>query len=50
MLARVDGKSPAEYLTPTEQPRARALARALFAAPPSTPAEAWARLGEEVLR
>jgi aminoglycoside phosphotransferase (APT) family kinase protein len=26
LLARVDGKSPAEYLTPTEAPRVRALA------------------------
>lgn len=50
MLARVDGKSPAEYLTSGEQTRARALACALLAAPPSTPAAAWQQLCQEVDR
>jgi 5-methylthioribose kinase len=34
MLARVDGKSPAEYLDATAQAQARALAISLLAAPP----------------
>ena len=33
MLARVDGKSPVEYLTPAGQARVRALARGLIARP-----------------
>jgi hypothetical protein len=36
MLARVDGTSPVEYLTPAEQDRVRALARPLIAAPRTT--------------
>jgi 5-methylthioribose kinase len=36
MLARVDGKSPAEYLDPSAQERTRALAISLLAAPPAT--------------
>lgn len=50
MLARVDGKSPAEYLTAGEQAHARALARSMLSALPSAPAEAWRMLGEEVVR
>lgn len=49
MLARVDGKSPAEYLTAAEQARARALALALLAAPPASLERAW-RMLEEVPR
>jgi len=41
MLARVDGKSPAEYLTPDEQDTARTLGRALLARPPTRIDEAW---------
>jgi hypothetical protein len=33
MLARVDGKSPVEYLTPAAQAQVRALALDLLAAP-----------------
>jgi aminoglycoside phosphotransferase (APT) family kinase protein len=33
MLARVDGKSPVEYLTPAGQAKARALARELISRP-----------------
>ena len=50
MLARVDGKSPAEYLTGGEQAHARALARALLSAPPTSPAESWRMLNREVGR
>ena len=49
MLARVDGKSPAEYLTIAEQARARAMALALLAAPPASLERAW-RMLEEVPR
>ncbi len=44
MLARVDGKSPAEYLTPEEQDCARTLSIRLLTAPPSALAEAWVQL------
>lgn len=47
MLARVDGKSPAEYLTVAEQARARALALSLLATPPASLECAW-RMLEEV--
>jgi len=46
MLARVDGKSPAEYLTIAEQVRSRALALALLAAPPASLKRAWQMLEE----
>jgi 5-methylthioribose kinase len=36
MLARVDGKSPAEYLTPSQQTVARELGRTLLLEPPSS--------------
>jgi hypothetical protein len=41
MLARVDGKSPAEYLSERERTHARAHGIALLTAPPSAPAAAW---------
>jgi 5-methylthioribose kinase len=45
MVARVDGKSPAEYLTPEGRERARACGTSLLLDPPTSIAEAWARLG-----
>jgi aminoglycoside phosphotransferase (APT) family kinase protein len=36
LLARVDGKSPVEYLNPAQQDRVRRTARPLVAAPPQT--------------
>jgi aminoglycoside phosphotransferase (APT) family kinase protein len=48
MLARVDGKSPAEYLLPLEQAKARTLSITLLKAPPTELGEAWARLRMEV--
>jgi 5-methylthioribose kinase len=44
MLARVDGKSPVEYLTPQHQETTRRLARAWVAHPPSTWEEALKEL------
>ena len=44
MLARVDGKSPAEYLTERGRARARAAGIDLLTTPPDSPAEAWARI------
>ena len=44
MLARVDGKSPAEYLTEPERERARAHGIALLTNPPASLAEAWSRI------
>jgi 5-methylthioribose kinase len=44
MLARVDGKSPAEYLTEGERRRARASGIALLTDPPESLQEAWAGL------
>jgi aminoglycoside phosphotransferase (APT) family kinase protein len=44
MLARVDGKSPAEYLTEPERERARAAGIALLTDPPSSLEEAWSGL------
>lgn len=49
MLARVDGKSPAEYLSVAEQARARSLALALLAAPPASLERVW-RMLEEIAR
>ena len=49
MLARVDGKSPAEYLTAAEQARARSLALSLLAAPPASLERVW-RMLEEIAR
>jgi len=43
MLARVDGKSPVEYLSPTEQQTVRDIAMPLIAAPPATVAAVIAR-------
>jgi 5-methylthioribose kinase len=45
MLARVDGKSPVEYLDEPTRDRVRTVARALVAEPPATLDEAWARAG-----
>jgi 5-methylthioribose kinase len=47
MVARVDGKSPAEYLTADERVTARGLGIRLLREPPIAPAGAW-RLLEEV--
>lgn len=44
MLARVDGKSPAEYLSERERRQARTLARTLLIDPPATPGGAWRQL------
>ncbi len=44
MLARVDGKSPAEYLTDAERDEARAAGIALLSDPPESLEEAWAGL------
>jgi 5-methylthioribose kinase len=46
MLARVDGKSPAEYLTAEEQSVARALGRELLAQPPAHARDVWRRVAE----
>lgn len=48
MLARVDGKSPAEYLTPQEREAARRLGRELLAGPPASLEQAWYALIAEV--
>lgn len=45
-LARVDGKSPAEYLRPTEQAQARRFARELIQNPPGTVGEIFAMQAE----
>jgi 5-methylthioribose kinase len=44
MLARVDGKSPAEYLTESEREHARTAGIALLTDPPGSLQEAWAGL------
>ena len=44
MLARVDGKSPAEYLTEPGRERARSAGIALLTEPPGSLQEAWAGL------
>ena len=44
LLARVDGKSPAPYLTEAEQIRVRALAFRLFSDPPSAALDVWEAL------
>jgi 5-methylthioribose kinase len=44
MLARVDGKSPAEYLQPDLRPRVRAFARDLILRPPASIEEVFDRL------
>jgi len=44
MLARVDGKSPAEYLDSDRQARVRAVARDLILHPPATIGEVFERL------
>jgi aminoglycoside phosphotransferase (APT) family kinase protein len=44
LLARVDGKSPADYLTDDERDRTRALGRGLLLDPPVTLIDAWERL------
>lgn len=44
MVARVDGKSPAEYLTEPEREVARALGADLLLHPPASPEKAWGRL------
>ena len=44
MLARVDGKSPAEYLTPELRLRVRAFARDLILRPAASIEEVFDRL------
>jgi hypothetical protein len=44
MLARVDGKSPAEYLTEPERDQARTAGIALLSDPPNVLETAWADL------
>jgi aminoglycoside phosphotransferase (APT) family kinase protein len=46
MLARVDGKSPVEYLDDAAQVRTRAVARSLLAAPPGSLAELARAIGD----
>lgn len=41
LLARVDGKSPAKYLTAPEQDQVRELGRVLLTRPPATAVAAW---------
>jgi 5-methylthioribose kinase len=48
MVARVDGKSPAEYLTEPERLAARALGSRLLLDPPASVGGAWDRLAEGV--
>jgi aminoglycoside phosphotransferase (APT) family kinase protein len=47
MLARVDGKSPVEYLSPSAQDSVRATARRMIADPPGTIRDLFARLGTQ---
>jgi 5-methylthioribose kinase len=47
MLARVDGKSPAEYLTNDGRVRARATGISLFTDPPDSLRKAWAALARD---
>jgi 5-methylthioribose kinase len=46
MLARVDGKSPAEYLTEGERLLARSLATRFLLEPPAAVEDAWEALGQ----
>lgn len=46
MLARVDGKSPAEYLRTAERRRAHELGSSLLTTPVATTADLWIRLEE----
>ena len=46
MVARVDGKSPAEYLSEDERRRARLLGRRLLTEPPGDIGEGFATVGE----
>ena len=48
MLARVDGKSPAEYLTSSERLLARTVGTRLALEPPASPPEAWALLARSL--
>ena len=45
LLARVDGKSPADYLTDDERVVTRDLARRLLTDPPALTTDAWRLLG-----
>jgi 5-methylthioribose kinase len=47
MLARVDGKSPAEYLTEPEREQARAAGIAMLRSPPESLAGAWRTVGRD---
>jgi aminoglycoside phosphotransferase (APT) family kinase protein len=48
MLARVDGKSPVEYLSPAAQQTVRAIARAMIVDPPGTTGDLFARLATHI--
>jgi 5-methylthioribose kinase len=48
MLARVDGKSPVEYLTDKEQQQARRLGTALLRDPPAARDQVWPARDEEL--
>jgi 5-methylthioribose kinase len=50
MLARVEGKSPAEYLNETGRDWARGIAADFLRNPPGSIAEAWTRLDLRILR
>ena len=50
LLARVDGKSPAEYLSDTERAAVRLLGRTLLRHPAATVGEAWDVLAAQILR
>ena len=45
LLARVDGRSPLEYLTPGERDRQRAAVLKLIATPPAAPPDLFTRFG-----
>ncbi len=48
LLARVDGRSPLEYLTPAERDRQRAVVLCLIASPPAAPPELFAQFGKSL--
>jgi hypothetical protein len=51
LLARIDGKSPVDYLTePWQVDFVRTVTREWFAAPPSTLPAAWEAFGKRAIR
>jgi hypothetical protein len=44
LLARVDGKSPVEYLDPPAQARARSTAQRALGSPPDSLADLWSAM------